>query len=216
MTTKEIDDNSDSASSDGIPVAVAVVIPDSDEEAEALALAAREESIANIRQHCESHLSLNPTGTYVSWIATLHPENAHVNIDSRFVIPDNPWLTVWQETKDELQMRNEDSITVNPTAPPDPTQSTSTSTTTAVIQDQNDRQRYARRTCEGSILDFIIGNFMVLVSMAASFVFELVASYCYISYWFCMKVVKMCSPPNIITLLPLFIALSYWCLLSTY
>ena len=78
MTTKEIVDDNTTASSDGeaggdLPVAVAVeILPDTDEdeEAQAVALAAREEATASIREHCESHLSLNPTSSYVSWIAT--------------------------------------------------------------------------------------------------------------------------------------------------
>lgn len=71
-------------------LAVAVAVPlDSDEEAQAQAAvtASREAGIATIRNHCEHHLISNPTSTYVTWIATLHPENAHVTIDSRFLIP---------------------------------------------------------------------------------------------------------------------------------
>ena len=71
-------------------LAVAVAVPlDSNEEAEAQAAvtASREAGIATIRNHCEHHLISNPTSTYVTWIATLHPENAHVTIDSRFLIP---------------------------------------------------------------------------------------------------------------------------------
>lgn len=205
MTTKELDD--DTASSDGeevgvIPVAVAVAIPESDEEAQAAAAAARLEATASIRQHCESHLSLNPQSTYVSWIATLHPENAHVTIDSRFMIPGNPWLTVWEEAKDELQKRSDyDDVVVTPTAPPDP----ASSATNNVIHGHDDSHHHVRK-CEGSILDFIIGNVLVLLSVAATFAFELAASYCYISYWLCMKVVEVFSPPNIITLFPFFIA----------
>jgi hypothetical protein len=71
-------------------LAVAVAVPlDSNEEAQAQAAvtASREAGIATIRNHCEHHLISNPTSTYVTWIATLHPENAHVTIDSRFLIP---------------------------------------------------------------------------------------------------------------------------------
>lgn len=94
MAVKE--DCSTDLSSDGgggdEELAVAVAIPFvSDEEAQAQAQAAvtasREAGIATIRNHCELHLISNPTSTYVTWIATLHPENAHVTIDSRFLIP---------------------------------------------------------------------------------------------------------------------------------
>mmetsp|Transcript_4967 Transcript_4967/g.7229 ORF Transcript_4967/g.7229 Transcript_4967/m.7229 type:complete len:305 (-) Transcript_4967:1157-2071(-) len=210
MTTKEIDDNS-TASSDGeeagLPVAVAVAIPDSDEEAQAVAAATREEATTNIREHCERHLSLNPESSYVGWIATLHPENAHVTIDSRFVIPGNPWLTIWEEAKDELHKlgggRAYDDVLVTPTAPPDPDAAFATDVVDG--QDDGSQQHHARK-CEGSCLDFIIGNTLVFLSVVASFAFELAASYCYISFWICRKIVKMCSPPNICTLFPFFIA----------
>ncbi len=61
----------------------------------------------------------------------------------------------------------------------------------------------AKRKFEGSLLDFIIGNTLVLVSVATSLVFELVAAYCYLSYWLCTKIMNMCgSPPNMWTILP--------------
>lgn len=92
MAVKE--DCSTDLSSDGgggdEELAVAVAIPFvSDEEAQAQAAvtASREAGIATIRNHCELHVISNPTSTYVTWIATLHPENAHVTIDSRFLIP---------------------------------------------------------------------------------------------------------------------------------
>lgn len=211
MTTKEDDDNN-TASTDGeeagpLPIAVAVAIPDSDEEAQAVATATREETTTSIREHCERHLSLNPESSYVGWIATLHPENAHVTIDSRFVIPGNPWLTVWEEAKDELRKlgggRAHDDVLVTPTAPPEPNAAFATDVVNG--QDDGSQQHHARK-CEGSCLDFIIGNALVFTSVVFSFAFELAASYCYISYWMCMKIVKMCSPPYICTLLPFFIA----------
>lgn len=91
MAVKE--DCSTDLSSDGgggdeeLAVAVAIPLDDSEEEAQAAVTASREAGIATIRNHCEHHLISNPTSTYVTWIATLHPENAHVTIDSRFLIP---------------------------------------------------------------------------------------------------------------------------------
>lgn len=76
--------------------------PDDDEETqndcEAQAAAAKRQGTELIRAHLQSHLVQNPSSSYVTWIATLHPENAHVTIDQRFLIPGNPWLTVYQET----------------------------------------------------------------------------------------------------------------------
>lgn len=36
------------------------------------------------------------------WVATLHPENADVQIDERFFIPGNPWWTLYENTKAEI------------------------------------------------------------------------------------------------------------------
>jgi hypothetical protein len=131
-----------------------------------------------------------------------HPENASVAIDSRFMIPGNPWLSVWEEAKDELQKkgggRGHDDVLVTPTAPPAPSASSASG--------QGDGSHQHARKCEGSFLDLIIGNALILLSVASSFVFELAAAYCYVSYWICMKIVKMCSPPNAFTLLPFGIA----------
>jgi hypothetical protein len=130
-----------------------------------------------------------------------------VTIDSRFVIPGNPWMTVWEEAKDELHKlgggrASYDDVVVTPTAPPDPNAAFATD----VVHGQDDGSHQRTRKCEGSCLDFIIGNTLVFISVVASFAFELAASYCYISHWICRKVVKMCSPPNICTLIPFFIA----------
>lgn len=140
-----------------------------------------------------------------------------MTIDPRFVIAGNPWLTIWEEAKDELQKlggggRAYDDVLVTPTAPPDPVTPTAppdpnAAFATDVAQGQDDvSQQHHARKCEGSFLDFIIGNALVFLSVVASFVFELVASYCYISFWICRKIVEMCTPPNICTLFPFFIA----------
>jgi len=55
-----------------------------------------------IRRHLDNHLAHNGGGSsdYISWIATLHPENAQVEIDERFFIPGNPWWSIYEETVD--------------------------------------------------------------------------------------------------------------------
>jgi hypothetical protein len=70
-----------------------------DAAAEAQAAEAREQGTDLIREHLEHHLNQNPGSSYVTWIATLHPENATVTIDPRFMIEGNPWKTVYNETK---------------------------------------------------------------------------------------------------------------------
>mmetsp|Transcript_37026 Transcript_37026/g.66640 ORF Transcript_37026/g.66640 Transcript_37026/m.66640 type:complete len:292 (+) Transcript_37026:99-974(+) len=211
------DTDSSSSENEGLwsattPIAVAVAVaipstppletsisPQSDEEAQASVVAAREQGIANIRHHCEQHLSQNPDSSYVTWIATLHPENAQVSIDPRFLINGNPWLSVYGEAKEDLQKGRG---CVTPSAPPPPS---------PFRQDDAGGGHEAgtggtKKCGGGGVLDFIIGSALVLASVAASFSIELVASYCYLSYWLCSKIVDICSPPNMFTWLPLFIA----------
>ncbi|CAB9517979.1 expressed unknown protein [Seminavis robusta] len=67
--------------------------------AEAAAAEAREQGVTLIRDHLDSYLDQNPDASYITWIATLHPENAEVTIDPRFMIPGNPWATVFAEAQ---------------------------------------------------------------------------------------------------------------------
>ena len=34
---------------------------------------------------------------FVTWIATLHPENADVTIDQRFFVSGNPWWAIYED-----------------------------------------------------------------------------------------------------------------------
>lgn len=60
-----------------------------DEEAEYQAVMARRHAGELVRNHLETHAVNNPgaSSDYVTWIATLHPENADITIDHRFFIP---------------------------------------------------------------------------------------------------------------------------------
>lgn len=71
----------------------------SDEEARAQAAQAVEQGTTLIREHLASHMHANPNSSYVTWISTLHPENASVTIDTRFLIPGNPWWTAYEDCK---------------------------------------------------------------------------------------------------------------------
>lgn len=84
-----------------------------DDEAAATAAQARQQGLNIVRSHLQSHLSNNPDSSYVSWIATLHPENAKISIDDRFFIPGNPWQMVYEETlleESDTCSHNEDSL----------------------------------------------------------------------------------------------------------
>ena len=192
-----LDNNNGSPNNDNI-------LPQTDEEAQAVVESSRARGIANIREHCSQHLSLNPNSSYVTWIATLHPENAHVTIDPRFMIEGNPWLTVYEEAKDDLQKKYReydglDGGVVVTTVPP--------SSSNQVGQNETQtQQKNSRCGGGGGFVDYIIGSYLVVLGVAASFAFEVAASYCYLSYWVCCKIVAKCSPPGIFTWLPLSIA----------
>jgi len=54
-----------------------------------------------VRDHLEHHAANNSAASsdYVTWIATLHPENADSTVDQRFFVPGNPWWTIYEDTK---------------------------------------------------------------------------------------------------------------------
>mmetsp|Transcript_16523 Transcript_16523/g.40250 ORF Transcript_16523/g.40250 Transcript_16523/m.40250 type:complete len:327 (+) Transcript_16523:169-1149(+) len=78
-----------------------LTINDDDVAAEAGAAQARRHASEVVRSHLETHASLNPgaSSDYVTWLATLHPENADVTIDTRFFVPNNPWWTIYEDVK---------------------------------------------------------------------------------------------------------------------
>jgi hypothetical protein len=77
--------------------------PVEDEEAELEAARHRYHASMLVRDHLERHAANNPgaSSDYVTWIATLHPENADVTIDQRFFVPGNPWWTIYEDTKND-------------------------------------------------------------------------------------------------------------------
>lgn len=77
--------------------------PTEDEEAELQAARHRYHASMLVRDHLETHTASNPgaSSDYVTWIATLHPENADVTIDQRFFVPGNPWWTIYEDTKND-------------------------------------------------------------------------------------------------------------------
>lgn len=93
-----VDDDNQETSQAPVPAAVTVSSNRHDDlEAEEIAAEARQEGVNLIRGHLSTYLKHNPEADYVTWIATLHPENAQVSIDPRFLIPGNPWSTVFDE-----------------------------------------------------------------------------------------------------------------------
>eukprot|EP00571_Detonula_confervacea_P013830 CAMPEP_0172301054 /NCGR_PEP_ID=MMETSP1058-20130122/3023_1 /TAXON_ID=83371 /ORGANISM="Detonula confervacea, Strain CCMP 353" /LENGTH=303 /DNA_ID=CAMNT_0013011047 /DNA_START=9 /DNA_END=920 /DNA_ORIENTATION=- len=167
-----------------------------DEEAFAAVVTSQEQGIADIRHHCVQHLWHNPSSSYVTWIATLHPENAQITIDPRFLTPDNPWLTVYEEAKEDLQKGKGATTTVSPSAP---------GMEHAPIEGEEDKDTDASPTYAGC-LDLFISSCLILVCVIISLALEVAAGYAYFSYWLCMKIVVQCSPAGAFSWLPLSIA----------
>jgi len=170
-------------------------IPHKDEEAQVVVEQARQEGISVIENHCRQHLSNNPQSSYVTWIACLHPENAQVSIDPRFLIEGNPWLTVYEEAKEDLQKNQgrvaaaDDVVVVSPSP----------------HSGEDNKTEKNEKCCSsggGGFIDYLIGSSLVLAAVTASITFELACIYCYFSYWLCNKITDKCSPPAIFTCLP--------------
>jgi hypothetical protein len=74
----------------------------SDEEAARQAALSRDQACDLVRSHLDRHAANNPgaSSDYVTWIATLHPENADITIDQRFFVPGTLALihNVWKST----------------------------------------------------------------------------------------------------------------------
>lgn len=207
MTTKNIEEDTTSPQSQSQPpIAIAVAIdpqpsapplyqntiPNTNEEAQVVADQATSQSIAVIDEHCRRHLSTNPESSYVTWIACLHPENAQVSIDPRFLIEGNPWLTVYEEVKEDLQ-KNQGRVAA--------------ADGVIVTHDgEEDIKTEKNKKCcssgGGGFIDYLVGSSLVLTAVTASFVFELASSYCFVSYWICNKIMDKLSPPGIFTCLP--------------
>jgi len=211
MTTKNVEEEEEEEEEDTLsppsqpPIAIAVAIdpqpsapplyqstiPHTDEEEQVVADQARAEGISVISQHCHNHLSNNPESSYVTWIACLHPENAQVSIDPRFLIEGNPWLTVYEEAKEDLQ-KNQGRVAAADVVSPSQ-------------QNGEDKKTDKNEKCScssGGFIDYLVGSSLVLAAVTASFVFELAGSYCYLSGWICNKILDKLSPPGMFSCLP--------------
>ena len=72
-----------------------------DDDAETLRDATNAAARLLVRDDLASYLAANPgpRGSFVGWIASLHPENVH--LDSRMWIEGNDWLEAWRAAKGE-------------------------------------------------------------------------------------------------------------------
>lgn len=185
-------------------------LPQSDEEARAFAAAERERGVAAVRRHCDGHLSQNPDSSYVTWIATLHPENARVSIDPRFLVPGNPWLSAYEEARDDSRKGRErdraSDVAAMGAAAVCPSPGVPPPEDGGVGNDVASDGLSSGTKLGYSLLDSLVGGSLVMASVSSTFAFEVAAAFCYLSYWLCGKIVDLCSPPNAFALLPLCVA----------
>eukprot|EP00568_Trieres_chinensis_P001082 CAMPEP_0183307990 /NCGR_PEP_ID=MMETSP0160_2-20130417/19681_1 /TAXON_ID=2839 ORGANISM="Odontella Sinensis, Strain Grunow 1884" /NCGR_SAMPLE_ID=MMETSP0160_2 /ASSEMBLY_ACC=CAM_ASM_000250 /LENGTH=293 /DNA_ID=CAMNT_0025471725 /DNA_START=39 /DNA_END=917 /DNA_ORIENTATION=+ len=163
-------------------------VTSSDAANEALAAEARAQGEALIRDHLRSHLSQNPCSSFVTWIATLHPENATVSIDPRFFKPGNPWLTVYTEVENDVL------------------EGTVVSSVEGEGEDHREEgaedENSSRNKSYGGLMDLVMGFALVLTAVGFAFSVEVLAAYVYISEALCCKITETCSPVRICTALP--------------
>ena len=172
-----------------------------DEECQVEAARAVEQGTTLIQNHLSNHLDQNPDSSFVTWIATLHPENASITIDTRFLVPDNPWWTVYEECKHDLPTATAvavddkyDSGVSTITNPPASTQSGSP---------------HACVLCSPIVL--IIGGFLSLSAVLTVTIMELVATCFYLVSAVFFHMSKCLSPPNVFTgLLYSLFTMLYW------
>jgi hypothetical protein len=158
---------------------------------------ARDRGTQMIRDHLEEHLTNNPSSTYVTWIATLHPENATVTIDERFLIPNNPWLVVYAEAVEQNKFppKEQDVSCAKKSADdveqPHQEQEDDEESSTAQPQDevdvnidplQNSTCPYRRR----GLIEHILEVSLVLAAALVTLTIELVSLYLYMSGVFCV------------------------------
>ena len=66
-------------------------------------------AIAILRDHLREHKQTHPNTSFCDWIRCLHPENVRDGkLDHRFLIPENPWLKLFQEDETEYSTDSDD------------------------------------------------------------------------------------------------------------
>jgi len=194
---------------------------DDDREASAQAARAQTEGTDLIRDHLNNHVEHNPgaSSDYVSWVATLHPENAQVSIDERFVIPGNPWWTVYEQTKNSLpyatavpiaeyeedrQEQQSQSTTSQVTAADKENQLTLPDNNAIIAQPTSSpskKLKYPHFCLRCNPVDTLVGMIFIFTTLLISFTLETIAFSFYLTGALFYKTAKAMEPLNIISAL---------------
>jgi len=179
-----------------------------------------------IRRHLDGHLAHNGAGRgsdYISWIATLHPENAEVEIDERFFIPGNPWWSIYEETMNiphatAVAVDAGDGRTRNQNQPPDvapnakhdedfrcASSNTSHATDEASLagreaESPSRRQEELPHFClRCNPVDMGLGILSTVVAISITFVMELTALIVYFVGASFFRIAEAIGPPRLFT-----------------
>mmetsp|Transcript_538 Transcript_538/g.760 ORF Transcript_538/g.760 Transcript_538/m.760 type:complete len:341 (-) Transcript_538:224-1246(-) len=160
---------------------------ESDVEEAAMAAETRAEGHRFIREHLGQHLTQNPNSSYITWVATLHPENATVTIDPRFLIPGNPWMILYEQalyqqhtvatpiTSTTNNNNNDDDVGGN--TPP---------MVTGVPVDQHQDHQPKDKTAvdymggHAGLFDLVVGMALQLAAIAGTIVIEIGCLSCFV------------------------------------
>lgn len=136
-----------------------------DQEAEAEAAEARRRGTEMIENHLSVHLSQNPDSSFVTWIATLHPENAEVSIDHRFFVSNNPWWTVYEGAKNDIPIATAVPVNDDLAAASEENIPGSTYNPTKNIDNSSNEKSESKSPCNP--IDSFVGSILSLTAILA-------------------------------------------------
>ena len=158
---------------------------DSDAAARAQAQESHDEGVRIITSHLSSHLDQNPGSDFVSWIATLHPENADVRIDPRFFVPNNPWWSVYEAAKPAASTVVVDGVPVD-----------------SITREEVENGRQDSKSndspgggCFCNPVGFVVGIALAFSSIVSTFSIEVAALPLYFLAAVSFHVATPCNPP---------------------
>lgn len=171
-----------------------------DKEAEAEAAEAPRRGTEVIEGHLSQHMEQNPDSSFVTWVACLHPENAEVTIAERFLVPGNPWWTVYEGAKGEVPTATAVPVQEESASP------TATSNALTIPDGRNKSYQNPATTAPPEDvsnfnygIDLLIGCILSIVAIVAVFSVEAAA---YAIYWISAGFYRMAQamePPNVAT-----------------
>lgn len=188
-------------------------LPESDEEAQAVAAEAVAQGTTLISDHLASHMRQNPDSSFVTWIATLHPENASVSIDPRFLVPGNPWWTLYEDFKSDIPTATAVYIDENEQHDSQVSTITNPPSSQTKVNTEPDTTPFCRRC---NPLEVIFGASLSFAAILTVAILELVGNCIYLISAAFFHMAKCLSPPNVFTgcLYSVFF-LVYWILALT-